>query len=142
MFSNNLKSNLSVKINYNFAIDQGYSEINYSELGAVFDMGKTKFNVNYLEEKNHIGSNEFVKTEIGYDVNDSNTLSFSTKRNLVTNSAEFYNLSYDYINDCLKAGIVFRREFYNDRDIEPDNQLMFRISLVPFAEINTPNVNK
>ena len=132
----------NVKINYNFAIDQGYSEINYSELGAVFDMGKTKFNVNYLEEKNHIGSNEFVKTEIGYDVNDSNTLSFSTKRNLVTNSAEFYNLSYDYINDCLKAGIVFRREFYNDRDIEPDNQLMFRISLVPFAEINTPNVNK
>jgi LPS-assembly protein len=136
----NIKKN--IKINYNFAIDQGYSEINYNELGAAFDIGKTKFNVNYLEEKNHIGSNEFVKTDIGYSVNDSNKLSFSTKRNLLTNSSEFYNLSYDYINDCLKAGIVFRREFYNDRDVEPDNQIMFRISLVPFAEINTPNVNK
>ena len=34
--------------------------------------------------------------------------------NLITNSAEFYNLSYEYTNDCLRAGLVYRREFYND----------------------------
>ena len=36
--------------------------------------------------------------------------SFETKRNLVTNSAEFYDLSYEYLNDCLRAGVIYRRE--------------------------------
>ena len=37
-----------------------------------------------------------------------NAFSFEVKRNLITNSAEFYNLSYEYINDCLRAGLVYR----------------------------------
>ena len=51
------------------------------------------------------------------------------KRNLVTDSAEFYNLSYEYLNDCLRAGLVYRREFYNDSELEPENSLMFKITL-------------
>ena len=70
------------------------------------------------------------------------SLVIEAKRKLLTNSAEFYNLSYSYMNDCLKAGIVFRREFYTDRDIEPDNSLMFKISVIPFGEIRTPKVSK
>ena len=73
---------------------------------------------------------------------NSTELNFNTKRNLLTNSAEFYNLSYNYINDCLKAGIAYRREFYTDRDIEPTNSLMFTISIIPFADFNSPNVSK
>ena len=55
--------------------------------------------------------------------------SFETKRNLITNSAEFYNLSYEYINDCLRAGLIYRREFYTDSELEPENSLMFKITL-------------
>ena len=40
--------------------------------------------------------------------------SVENKRNLVTDSSEFYNLSYEYFNDCLRAGVVYRREFYTD----------------------------
>ena len=75
-------------------------------------------------------------------INDSNKLSFSTKRNILTSSAEFYNLSYEYINDCLKAGLVYRREFYADRDVEPANSLMFKISIVPFAVLNSPTISR
>ena len=57
----------------------------------------------------------------------------------MTDSAEFYNLSYEYLNDCLKAGLVFRREFYTDRDIEPDNSIMFTISILPFGDVNSRN---
>ena len=53
---------------------------------------------------------------------------------------EFYNLAYNYMNDCLKAGLVYRREFYNDRDIEPSNTLMFSISLFPFGDVSLPSV--
>ena len=48
-------------------------------------------------------------------------------------------MSYNYINDCLKAGVAYRREFYTDRDVEPTNTLMFTISIVPFADINSPS---
>ena len=76
------------------------------------------------------------------NLNESSALSFSTKRNILTSSSEFYNLSYDYINDCLKAGIAFRREFYTDRDVEPNNSLMFTISIIPFADIKSPSLIK
>ena len=103
---------------------------------------KIKFNLSYLQEKNHIGNQELFASGIDYKINDSAELSFSTKRNLLTSSAEFYNLSYNYINDCLKAGIAYRREFYTDRDIEPNNTLMFTISIIPFAEINSPSISR
>ena len=46
------------------------------------------------------------------------------------------------MNDCLRAGLVFRREFYNDSEIEAENSLMFKITLMPFGSINSPKVNK
>ena len=138
------KFNLNQKIDlsYNFSIDQGYKDFNYNEIGAGYTLDKAKFNISYLEEKNHIGSQEFVQTGADLRLNKSTELSFNTKRNLLTNSAEFYNLSYNYLNDCLKAGIAYRREFYTDRDIEPANTLMFTISIIPFAEINTPDLSR
>ena len=51
------------------------------------------------------------------------------------NSSEYYNLSYEYINDCLRAGLVYRREFYNDSELEPENSLMFKITITPFGKL-------
>ena len=75
-------------------------------------------------------------------LSESGKFSVATKRNLLNNSFDYYNFSYDYINDCLKAGLVYRREFYKDRDLEPNNSLMFKISIIPFADIRTPNINQ
>ena len=138
--SYNINNKLS--LNYNFSIDQGYKNFNYNEVGSNFTFEKAKFNLSYLEEKNHIGTQEFVKTGVDFKLNNSSELAFNTKRNLLSSSAEFYNLSYNYINDCLKAGIAYRREFYTDRDIEPANSLMFTISIIPFSQINTPGLRK
>ncbi len=131
--------NNKLNLNYNFSIDQGYKNFNYNEVGADLTFDKAKFNLDYLQEKKHIGTTEYVQTGLDYKLNNFTELSFSTKRNLLKNSAEFYNMSYNYINDCLKAGIAYRREFYTDRDIEPVNTLMFTISIIPFAQINSPS---
>ena len=68
--------------------------------------------------------------------------SVETKRNLITNSAEFYDLSYEYFNDCLRAGLVYRREFYNDSELEPENSLMFNITLSNFGNVNSPKISR
>ena len=127
-----------LNLNYNFSVDQNYKTFNYNEISSTFNVDVAKFNVKYLQERNHIGNQEFIQSGIDFKINDFTELNVASKRNLLTNSAEFYNLSYNYFNDCLKAGIAYRREFYTDRDIEPANNLMFTISIKPFAQINTP----
>ena len=73
---------------------------------------------------------------------DNFTLSAETKRNILTNSTDYYDLSYEYLNDCLRAGLVYRREFYNDSELESENSLMFKITLIPFGNIDSPKFNQ
>jgi LPS-assembly protein len=134
--------NNKVSLNYEFSLDQNYKDLNYNEVGSSYTNQNVKFNLSYLQEKKHIGNQELIVAGFDYKLNNSTELAFSTKRNLLTSSAEFYNLSYNYINDCLKAGVAYRREFYTDRDVEPENRLMFTISIIPFAEINSPSMSK
>ncbi len=134
--------NDKTKINYDFAIDQNYKDFNYSSVGSEFNLDPIKFNFGYLQEKKHIGDQEYFTTNLEYSGGKSSLFSFETKRNLVTNSSEFYNLSYEYLNDCLRAGIVYRREFYNDSELEPENSLMFKVTLTPFGDIKSPSFDR
>ena len=135
------KANDRISLNYNFAVDQNYSDLNYNEIGTAINYNPVKIDFSYLEENKHIGNQEYFKTKVAFE-NNSKLLSFETKRNLVTDSSEFYNLSYEYINDCLRAGLVYRREFYTDSELEAENSLMFKITIVPFGNINSPSFNK
>ena len=137
----NLEINENIKLSYNFALDQNYGQLNYNELGTSLDFNPIKFDVNYLQEKEHIGNQEYFKGKIGFAPNKYGIFSAETKRNLITNSAEYYNLSYEYTNDCLRAGLVYRREFYNDSELEPEDSLMFKITLTPFGDITSPSFN-
>ena len=95
-----------------------------------------------MQEDKHVAKNnteEYFKTKINYSKSDKSSFSFSNKRSLITNSSEFYNLSYEYFNDCLRAGIVYRREFYQDSELEPENSLMFKITFTPFGSVDSPS---
>ena len=134
------KSNLN--FNYNFSLDQNYKDLNYNELETNLDLSPLSINFNYIQEKKHIGNQDYFKTKINFNNDDKGLLSFETKRNLITNSSEFYDLSYEYINDCLRAGLVYRREFYNDSELEPENSLMFKITLSNFGNLNSPKLSQ
>ncbi len=136
----NFNDNTSIK--YNFAVDQNYKDFNYNEVGLNTNLGSLNVNLDYLQENKHIGNQDYLKTKLNYNFSDNGLISFENKRDLITNSSEFYNLSYEYMNDCLRAGLVYRREFYKDSELEPENSLMFKITLVPFGNINTPTFNK
>tara|TARA_B100001559_G_scaffold320688_1_gene333719 strand:- start:2484 stop:4796 length:2313 start_codon:yes stop_codon:yes gene_type:complete len=139
--SSELEINNNIKLNYNFALDQNYKDLNYNELGASFNLYPIKFDFNYLQEKEHIGDQEYFRGKVDLVQNKYGLFSAETKRNLITDSAEYYNLSYEYTNDCLRAGLVYRREFYNDSELEPEDSLMFKITLTPFGDINSPSFN-
>ena len=66
--------------------------------------------MNFLEEERS-NKNEYLKTSVEYKKSDNSVFTFSNKRNLITNSSEFYNLSYEYLNDCLRAGLFYEENF-------------------------------
>jgi len=68
-------------------------------------------------------------------------MKITTKKNFKTSSTEFYDISYQYAIDCLTAGLVFRREFYEDSDVEQKDSLMFVISFVPFTGLSAPLIS-
>ena len=126
------------KIDYKFALDHNFSELNYNEVSTELNFGKVQFNMDYLEQQNHIGLEHYVSSGVSLNFDDRNKLSFSTKKNFKTDSTELYNLAYQYEIDCLTAGLSYRREFYQDGDLDTKNTLMFTITFVPFTSVNTP----
>tara|TARA_B100000579_G_scaffold436950_1_gene464590 strand:+ start:272 stop:2698 length:2427 start_codon:yes stop_codon:yes gene_type:complete len=126
------------KIGYKFSLDHNFEDFNYNEISTDLIFGKVGFNLDYLEEQSHIGTEHYVSSGVSLNFSDSNKLSFSTKKNFKTDSTELYDISYQYTNDCLTAGLVFRREFYEDNDVEKKNTLMFTIKFVPFTGVKAP----
>ena len=132
------KNNENFTLGYDFAIDRNYQDLNYSNLSANLFTEKVNFNFNYLEEEIDSSKKEYLDSSFAIKSGNDGLFSLSTKRNLITNSSEFYKLSYEYINDCLRAGLVYRREFYEDSELEPENSLMFTITLSPFGSLSSP----
>ena len=74
--------NDNMTFNYNFNIDQNYSELNYSDIGFDLNKGKINFNFNYLQENKHvahINDKEYFKTKINYLKSDMVNFLFQTK---------------------------------------------------------------
>ena len=125
-------------ISYKFSVDHNYNDLNYNEISSSFSFGRIDFNLDYLEEQNHVGDEHYISSGISLGLNENSKLSLSTKKNFKTESTELYNISYQYELDCLTASLVYRREFYEDSDLEENDTLMFTISFVPFTGISTP----
>jgi LPS-assembly protein len=84
-------------INYKLSIDHNLNQLNYNEISSTFNFGKVDFNLDYLEERSHIGNEHYVSSGITLNINDNNKLSFGTKKNYKTRSTEFYDLQYDFV---------------------------------------------
>ena len=62
----NFKINDNVKFSYKFSLDQNYQDLNYNEFETELDFNPIKFNLNYLEESEHIGNQEYLKA--GFEI--------------------------------------------------------------------------
>ena len=125
-------------IAYKFTLDHNYNDLNYQEISTGLTFGMVNFNLDYLEETNHVGTEHYASSGITLNFNDNNKLSLGTKKNFKTDSTELYNINYQYGIDCLKAGLVYRREFYQDSSLDRNDTLMFTITFVPFGTVTSP----
>ncbi len=134
----NLINNLNFE--YNFMMDNNFDRTNYNSVLADISVNNFVTTFEYLEESALVGNKGFISNNTSYSFDKNNSLIFSTRRNREIDLTEFYNLVYQYENDCLKAALEYNKTFYSDADIEPEEQLFFSLTIVPFTKINTTNL--
>jgi len=126
-FSNNLD------LGYNFSLDNDYSTFEYNDLNATISINNFVTKFNFIEEHGETGDANFLSSLLEYNFDKKNSLKFQTRRNRKLNLTEYYDLVYEYKNDCLTAGIKYKKTYYNDNDIKPTENLLFTISLFPLT---------
>ena len=119
--------------NYNFALDNDFNTFEYNEFNTTINFGNLITKLNFIEERGEMGDSNVIENSIGYEIDDSNSLSFNTRRNRKLNLTEYYDLVYEYKNDCLTAGIKYKKSYYEDRDLKPTENLLFTITLFPLT---------
>ena len=129
--TNNLNEN--IKLNYEFSINHDLDEIQYNSLGTSFTKNNFITTFNYIEEDGEIGSTNILENITTFNFGNKNYFTFRTRENKEINLTEYYDLIYEYKNDCLVAGIKYNKTYYQDRDLEPTEDFMFSIKLVPLT---------
>ena len=130
--SYNLSKTLS--LNYDFALDNDLQTFEYNSIGTTFDFDKLITSFDFVETEGKMGDTNFIKNSTQFKFNEDNYLSFNTRRNRRINLTEYYDLVYEYKNDCLIAGIKYKKTFYQDRDLLPTEDLFFSITLFPLTK--------
>ena len=131
----------NMKIKYNFSLDSNLNDKNYELFTSEFKLNNFITSFDYLNENNTTNKESYIANRTGYNFNNSQNLTFETRKNKKTKLTEFYNLIYEYSNDCLKAAIEFNKDYYTDRDLKPDESLFFKLTIIPFGTTSSPNLN-
>ena len=130
--SNNFSKNL--EIDYNFAIDNDLQTFEYNDVQAKISLNNFITEFNFIEESGEIGDNNIIENSTSYSFDKNNYIKFNTRRNRKLNLTEFYDLVYEYKNDCLIAGIKYKKTYYEDRDLKPSEDLFFSVTIVPITK--------
>ena len=125
---NNFSENFN--LNYNFSIANDLKSIQYNNIGTKLKINNFVTSFNYIKESGDIGSSNSIENTTEYKFNEENYVTFSTRRNREINLTEYYDLVYEYKNDCLIAGVKFKKSYYEDTDLKPTENLLFTISFI------------
>ena len=128
----NLKKSDFINLEYNFAAKK-IDIIKDHNLELELSINNFVTNFNFIEEDGIIGSQHVIENRSTFQFNKKNYVTFKTRRNKEINLTEYYDLIYEYKNDCLKAAIKFNKSYYEDRDLKPSENLFFSISLIPLT---------
>ena len=124
------------ELGYDFSINDSLDKFEYNSIDLNFDFNKFSSKTSYIEQGGVIGSTNLIENSTSYDINNRNKLIFNIRRNREINLTEYYNLIYEYQNDCLIAGLKYNRNYYQDRDLKPTENLMFTITLIPLTNVD------
>lgn len=139
-----------VDLNYDFSVDNDLHTFEKNSIGLGFSLmrdrenmpikgktvGKPKFytRFDFSEANGKMGDSNYWSNETTINFKEDNYLTFKTRRNRKISFTEYYDLIYQYKNDCLTAGLTFKKSYYTDRDVRAKEDLMFTITFFPITQ--------
>ena len=138
----NLKPNKHFNLEYDFSLDNDLSRLDYSKANAEISINNFITSFEFLEKNNIIGEESYLSNKTTFNFDDNHSIEFSTRKNKEKDLTEYYNLIYQYKNDCLTAAVEYKKDYYSDGDLKPEEQLFFSITIVPFGKTSTPSLSK
>ena len=137
-----LRPNRHVLLNYDFSVTDNLDMIEYNSLIANFNYKNFNTSFNILEERGVIGQTNIIQNTTSYRFDNSNSIAFNTRKNKNLNLTEYYDLVYQYQNDCLIANVQYKKNYYSDSGIEPVDELFFTITIVPLTTFSPDKLLK
>ena len=135
--------NKLLNFNYDFLIDNDLDKLNYHKIDSTITINDFVTSFEFVEENNLIGDKSFIANETSLKLDKNKSLSFRTRKNKKTDLTEYYNLIYQYKIDCLTAGIEYKKKYYSDGALKPEESLFFSLTLMPFgSDISLPGLSK
>jgi len=128
----NLSENIN--FNYDFSLDNDLNTFERNTIGGSLVFDKFSTSLNFTESNGKLGNTNILENSFKYDFNKKNSLIYNTRRNREIDLTEYYNLVYEYKNDCLVAGLKYKKSYYQDRDLKPAEDLLFTISFFPLTQ--------
>tara|TARA_A100001015_G_scaffold93564_1_gene104085 strand:- start:2044 stop:4662 length:2619 start_codon:yes stop_codon:yes gene_type:complete len=118
---------------YDFSVDNDLHTLEYNSLSANLEINNFFTSIKFLEESGKIGDSNSLENTFSYKFDENNFLSFNTRRNRKISLTEFYDLAYEYKNDCLTAAVKYKKSYYQDRDLLPTEDFMISITIFPLT---------
>ena len=123
-------------LNYDFALDNDLNKFEHNAIEAEFAINNFITTFNFIEKDGETGDVNTLENKTSINFDDQNSLIFKTRRNRKISLTEYYDLVYEYKNDCLTAGIKYRKTYYQDRDLKPKEDLFFTITFFPLTTLD------
>ena len=123
----------SFKFDYDFMLDNDLDKFNLNSVSSEFYYRDFTTKVKFIEERSEIGNTNSMENSFEYKWDQNNYVSFNTRRNRTIGLTEYYDLLYEYKNDCLTAGFKYKKTYYQDRDLKPKEDLLLTITFYPLT---------
>ena len=128
-------------LEYQFSLDNNLKHSNSDIVKSNIKINNFITSFEYFEEDNIIGNKSYITNTTKYDMDKNKSISFEISKNLDKNITDYYNLIYEYKNDCMTAALEYNKTFYDTDDLESDQNIFFTIKIIPFGELSSPSIN-
>ena len=125
---------------YKTSLKNNIQDITYENLTTELSINNFVTTFDYLNENDTSGKSSYMINTTKYSFDNQNNISFSTRENKETDLTEYYKFMYQYKNDCLAASIEYNKDYYDDRDIKPEENIFIKLTIIPFGETSTPDL--
>ena len=136
----NLKYKNLIDFNSNYSFDHDLRESNYNYYDLKFNVNNFITEFIYLDNDISVNEQGYFDASIQYNFNNNSSLSYSKRENTKTNLIEYNNIIYEYKLDCLTAGIEYKKKYYDNQDIKPEDEIYFSLTISSFGKFSGPNV--